>query len=264
LTGNLSISRYKTRTPGLQPAAPGEHPATQRQSQIPGWDQKLLLDFVVFCIGAGGLGSRYYAQLARMGAGHLIFCDEDQIEPSNLNRQQFYPEQLYQNKAVALYHNLQREATCSTILEAYPLFFQDVLRDYPEALDGVNLIACLVDNDETRLEAARYGLEHKIPVLFSAVSRTTLNGYVFLQDPDKGPCFSCLNPPKEGVEEDMRCTEPSVVYIHGGVVSIAVYATTALAMGWPLKWNYFELFLDSPSRVLTREKRDDCQLCGGR
>lgn len=261
MTESLSVSRYKTQTPGFHSIALGEHPVNHRQNQIEAWDSDMLSGFKVFCIGCGGLGTRYLGQLARMGVGHLVFCDADNIELSNLNRQQFYQDQLYQNKAAALYHNLQQETTSVTMLEAYPLYFQQVLEEYPDALSGIDLIACLVDNDETRQDAARYGLEHDIPVLFSAVSRTTLNGYTFVQDTySNGPCFACINPPSDE-QEDMQCTEPSVIYIHGAVVSIAVYATTALIMDWPLKWNYYEIFLDSASRALVRERRQDCQLC---
>ncbi len=236
-----------------------------RQSQILDWNQDALSELMVFCIGCGGLGSRYLGQLARMGVGHLIFCDGDVVELSNLNRQQFYHHQLYQNKAVALYENLQQEATASTILEAYPLDFQDVMKENPDAFSGVDVLVCLVDNDETREEAARYGLAYGIPVIFSAVSRTALNGYTFVQQTSDGRsgCFRCISTNNPDRQAPAQCTEPSVVYIHGAVVSIAAYATTALAMKWQLKWNYYEIFLDSSSRTLVREKREDCRLCGG-
>ena len=40
--------------------------------------------------------------LARMGVGRLVLVDFDVVEPSNLNRQQYFVDQLGQSKAVAL------------------------------------------------------------------------------------------------------------------------------------------------------------------
>jgi sulfur carrier protein ThiS adenylyltransferase len=58
--------------------------------------------------GAGGLGSNIAVALARAGVHHLIIADFDQIEMSNLNRQQFFPDQVGMFKAEALKHNLNR------------------------------------------------------------------------------------------------------------------------------------------------------------
>jgi sulfur carrier protein ThiS adenylyltransferase len=58
--------------------------------------------------GAGGLGSNVAVALARAGVHHLIIADFDRIELSNLNRQQFFPEQAGMFKAEALKHNLSR------------------------------------------------------------------------------------------------------------------------------------------------------------
>ena len=56
----------------------------------------------------GGLGSAVAVALARMGIGKLILADFDVVEPSNLNRQQYFIDQLGQTKAAALEANLKR------------------------------------------------------------------------------------------------------------------------------------------------------------
>lgn len=57
--------------------------------------------------GAGGLGSNIAIALARIGVGHLTLIDFDQVELSNLNRQQFKLSQVGMDKVVALKQNLQ-------------------------------------------------------------------------------------------------------------------------------------------------------------
>ena len=58
--------------------------------------------------GLGGLGSAVAVALARIGVGRLILADFDIVEPSNLNRQQYFIDQLGLTKAEALEVNLKR------------------------------------------------------------------------------------------------------------------------------------------------------------
>lgn len=52
--------------------------------------------------GLGGLGSAVSIALARMGIGTLILVDFDVVEPSNLNRQQYFIYQIGMPKTQAL------------------------------------------------------------------------------------------------------------------------------------------------------------------
>jgi sulfur carrier protein ThiS adenylyltransferase len=63
---------------------------------------------VVGIAGAGGLGSAVAVALTRVGIGRLVIADFDVVEPSNLNRQQYFIEQIGQNKVEALMDNLKR------------------------------------------------------------------------------------------------------------------------------------------------------------
>lgn len=56
--------------------------------------------------GAGGLGSNIAAMLVRSGVYNLIIADYDSVELSNLNRQQFFYNQLGALKTEALKENL--------------------------------------------------------------------------------------------------------------------------------------------------------------
>lgn len=56
--------------------------------------------------GLGGLGSNIAIALARAGVGHLHLIDFDRVEPSNLNRQQYFANQVGLAKADALRDNI--------------------------------------------------------------------------------------------------------------------------------------------------------------
>jgi len=66
----------------------------------------ILQKAVIGIAGAGGLGSNIAVSLTRAGIGKLVIADFDKIEPSNLNRQQFFVDQIGITKVIALLENL--------------------------------------------------------------------------------------------------------------------------------------------------------------
>jgi sulfur carrier protein ThiS adenylyltransferase len=73
----------------------------------PGVHQKIKRA-VVGIAGLGGLGSAVAIALARIGVGTLILVDFDVVEPSNLNRQQYFIHQIGMPKVEALRENLSK------------------------------------------------------------------------------------------------------------------------------------------------------------
>jgi sulfur carrier protein ThiS adenylyltransferase len=71
----------------------------------PGIHQKIKKS-VVGIAGLGGLGSAIAIALARIGVGTLILVDLDRVEPSNLNRQQYFIDQIGSLKVEALQKNI--------------------------------------------------------------------------------------------------------------------------------------------------------------
>lgn len=63
---------------------------------------------VVGIAGLGGLGSAVAVALARVGVGRLILADFDVVEPSNLNRQQYFIDQIGKPKVQAISEILSR------------------------------------------------------------------------------------------------------------------------------------------------------------
>ncbi len=73
----------------------------------PGIHQKIKTS-VVGIAGLGGLGSTVAIALARIGVGTLILVDFDVVEPSNLNRQQYFIHQIGMPKVEALQENISK------------------------------------------------------------------------------------------------------------------------------------------------------------
>lgn len=109
--------------------------------------------------GVGGLGSAVAVALARVGVGRLIIADFDVIEPSNLNRQQYFVDQLGQYKVAALTDNLKR-INPYVAVEAHrvmldpdniPLIFKEC-KVVIEAFDRAEMKGMLVDTVLNRLK----------------------------------------------------------------------------------------------------------------
>ena len=69
---------------------------------------KRLKTAIIGVAGLGGLGSSVSIALARMGIGTLIIADHDVVEPSNLNRQQYFIDQIGSAKTDAMIEILAR------------------------------------------------------------------------------------------------------------------------------------------------------------
>jgi len=58
--------------------------------------------------GLGGLGSNVAVALTRLGPGRLVVVDFDCVEADNLNRQQYFLDQVGMHKVDAMLENLRR------------------------------------------------------------------------------------------------------------------------------------------------------------
>ena len=109
-------------TPNDQPLADGDRVALIRRGEVPAPEEMEALLMArhtpgvherikggtVGIAGCGGLGSAVAVALARIGVGRLLLADFDLVEPSNLNRQQYFVDQIGMAKVDALKANLAR------------------------------------------------------------------------------------------------------------------------------------------------------------
>jgi sulfur carrier protein ThiS adenylyltransferase len=107
---------------------------------------------VIGIAGAGGLGSNIAVSLTRAGIGKLIVADFDRIEPSNLNRQQFFMDQIGMPKVIALLENLKKISPFSQYQvheiklneESIPFIYKDV-DIMIEAFDKAEMKSMLIE-----------------------------------------------------------------------------------------------------------------------
>ncbi|MBQ8927267.1 MAG: sulfur carrier protein ThiS adenylyltransferase ThiF [Oscillospiraceae bacterium] len=122
--------------------------------------EKLSCAQVAVC-GLGGLGSNIAVALARAGVGTLRLFDFDRVDISNLNRQQYFIDQLGMYKTEALVQTLRRIAPYSEITAVNVRLTEEnipeLLADVPivcEAFDKADQKAMLVNTVLTRLPHA--------------------------------------------------------------------------------------------------------------
>ena len=113
---------------------------------------------VVGIAGVGGLGSAVAVALARVGVGRLVMVDFDVVEPSNLNRQQYFVDQIGVLKVEALAENLKR-INPYVAVETHPLMLApenipDIFANCSvvvEAFDRADMKAMLVNSLLSRM-----------------------------------------------------------------------------------------------------------------
>lgn len=119
--------------------------------------------------GVGGIGSNVALYLVRTGVKHLKIVDFDRVEPSNLNRQFYFHDQIGSYKVDALAHNLLRVAPDLTVEKA-------VLK-----LDADNMVAtfgdccAVVEGFDGKVEK-KLLLENLAPVINLLVSASGVAG----------------------------------------------------------------------------------------
>lgn len=237
---------------------------SDRQDQLVGFSTETLLRSTVLVIGAGGLGGEIATGLSRKGFGRLIICDHDVVERSNLARQRFFAEDLYQSKALCLARNSARESCLGTECIGHAVQFDETTAS--TLSDGVDVAVVGVDNNRTRAVASCYFREHGLPVVFTAVNEASDFGWVFVQDV-AGPCLNCIFPfiAESRYQREPCRDSPAALGILRLVSGAVLYAVGSLLMPQRRQWNYrdFNLVGDSPDCQDWASTRTGCPMCGG-
>ncbi len=188
--------------------------------------QERLLAARALVIGAGGLGSPAALYLASAGVGTLVLADGDTVDATNLQRQLLHRESsLGQAKAESGRLRLNEINPECRIVPLAERLAGERLADEIAAADVV--LDCS-DNFATRHAINRACVQHRKPLVSGAAIRFDGQVSVFdARQPDT-PCYHCLFPEGQDVEE-IRCAVMGVFAPLTGIIG-SIQAAEALKL----------------------------------
>ena len=225
--------------------------------------QEKLLAARALIIGAGGLGSPAALYLAAAGVGTLVLADGDTVDMTNLQRQILHradtvgqPKVLSGQKALA-----SMNPECVVI----PLHERLDQTRLEEEVAKADVVLDCCDNFATRHAVNRACVKFRKPLVSGAAIR--FDGQVSVFDPrlDNAPCYHCLFPEGEDVEE-VRCAVMGVFAPLTGIIgtvqaaeALKILAQTGRTLAGRL------LLLDALGmewRSITLPRDPGCAVCG--
>ena len=225
--------------------------------------QSRILATHALIIGAGGLGSPAALYLASAGVGKITLVDDDTVDFTNLQRQI-----LHTQARVGMAKAASGKLALSAInpeIEIVPL--QQRLSG--AALDALVASADLVldctDNFTTRHAINRACVHHQKPLVSGAAIR--FDGQISVYDLRRGdsPCYHCLFPEAEDVEE-VRCAVMGVFAPLTGIIGTMQAAEAlklAAGIGESLTGRLLLLdALDMEWRTVKFKQDAGCSVCG--
>lgn len=214
-------------------------------------------------IGAGGLGSPVALYLGSAGLGRITLVDADQVDVTNLQRQIAHAQdRLGQPKvesARTAIQALNPGAQVQAVVQHADAALLDAL--VPQA----QVVLDCTDNFATRQAINAACVRHRVPLVSGGAIR--FDGQLAVYDPrdPQAPCYACVFPPQQPVEET-RCATMGVFAPLVGVIG-SLQAAEALKLlsgaGTPLTGRL--LMLDGLRMAwheirLTRQTA--CTVCG--
>ena len=224
--------------------------------------QQRLLDSHALIVGAGGLGSPVALYLASAGVGQITLVDDDTVDLTNLQRQIMHTEARVGQPKVA-----SAEAAIGALNPAVRV--RTVAQRADEAqLTGLAAAADIVldctDNFATRQALNRACVATGRPLVSGAA--IGFDGQISVYDPRRAasPCYACVFPPTQAVEE-ARCATMGVFAPLVGIIG-TLQASEALKLlcgiGEPLVGRL--LMLDARRTEWTElrvPRQADCPVC---
>jgi len=168
----------------------------------------------VLIVGLGGLGSPVAMYLAAAGVGHLVLCDDDQVDLSNLQRQIIHStndigiDKVTSAKESLLELNPEIEVSCFNFR-----LDESQLR---EQISKADVVIDASDNFTTRFLINKLSVKVSTPLVSGAAIKTEGQISVFNQTA-KSPCYRCLYK-DDGSDMDMTCSENGILAPVVGII----------------------------------------------
>ena len=225
--------------------------------------QERLLASSALVVGAGGLGSPAALYLACSGIGRIVLADGDTVDLTNLQRQI-----LHRDDRIGW---LKAESGRQTLLEANPgieviALTQRLTGDaLLEAVAGASIVLDCCDNFATRHAVNRACVKAGVPLVSGAAIRFDGQLAVFDARRTDSPCYHCLFPETDEVDE-VACAQLGVFAPLTGLVG-SLQAAEALKIagkfGTPLVGRL--LVIEGRSLEITTigvPRDPGCAVCG--
>lgn len=226
--------------------------------------QEALLASHALVIGAGGLGSPVALYLGSAGVGHITLVDHDTVDETNLQRQ--------------IAHNLARvgHLKAESAREAIAAINPDVRvttvtqRADAALLDKLvsqaDVVLDCTDNFATRQEINRACVKHRKPLVSGAAIR--FDGQVTVYDlrQSTSPCYACVFPPTETVQEAQCATMGVFAPLVGIVGTVQAAEALKLLCGIGQALTGRLLMLDARNmdwHHVRVARHPSCPVCGG-
>lgn len=196
--------------------------------------QERILTAHALVVGAGGLGSPAALYLASAGIGRLTLVDGDTVDFTNLQRQILHTQERVGQAKV--------ESGRTALAAINPEVRVEAINErlsgerLAELVAEADVVLDCTDNFATRHAINRACVAHRKPLVSGAAIR--FDGQVSVYDlrRDDAPCYHCLFPEGEDVEE-VRCAVMGVFAPLTGMVGTAQAAEAlkiAAGIGQPL------------------------------
>lgn len=229
--------------------------------QIGAEGQERIASSTALLIGIGGIGCATASYLASSGVGHLILCDFDTVDATNLGRQVLYGPAdigaLKADRAVARLAAINPDVRLTSITDRLS---DDALSE-AVSLSDIVLDGC--DNFATRFQVNDVCVKNSRCLVSGAAIRFEGQIAVFGPDYSKSPCYRCLY--QEADESLDNCAGNGVLAAVPGVIGtmMAVEALKQLAgirMARPGILNLYDAIPGAWRQIIVK-KRSKCPAC---
>jgi len=177
--------------------------------------QQRLLSSTMLVVGAGGLGSPAAMYLAAAGVGRLILVDDDVVDLTNLQRQILHRhDRIGQPKVASGQRTLAALNPDIEIITHHRRLDDAFLH---ALLPGVSVALDCCDNFATRHLINRGCVAHRVPLVSGAAIRFDGQLAVFDSRDERSPCYHCLFPQTQRVDE-VACSTMGVFAPLTGII----------------------------------------------
>lgn len=188
--------------------------------------QERLLAARALVVGAGGLGSPAALYLAAAGIGRIVLCDGDKVDLTNLQRQILHHSPSIGRPKVASGRDTLALINPEVEVIALENRLEGALLE--EHVAAADVVLDCSDNFTTRHAINRACVKFRKPLVSGAAIRFDGQVSVFDLRQPAAPCYNCLFPEGQDVEE-VRCAVMGVFAPLTGIIG-ATQAAEALKL----------------------------------